>query len=212
MGTLDHVVWAVDDLDAATLALGERGGLVALPGGTHPDWGTRNAIVPIGGAYLELIAIADKDLAALNPFGRLVTAAVAGGGGPCAYCVAVDDVNTVAAGQGLVATEGLRIRADGSPLRWRIAGVDDACADPRLPFLITWPDPAEHPGTLSAPHRVSAGQLHLTTAADPVEIERRCGGPVAGVTAGGIGLAVELNVNGVPSRLGRDLATLPTGL
>ena len=35
----------------------------SLPGGEHPAWGTANRIVPLGPDYLELIGVADPDIA-----------------------------------------------------------------------------------------------------------------------------------------------------
>jgi hypothetical protein len=206
--SLDHAVWAVADLEVAAAALAERSGLIALPGGIHPGWGTRNAIVPVDGAFLELVTVADDAIAAISPFGRLV-AAGAVAGGLCAYCVAVDDVQIAAAAEGLPVEEGLRVRADGSPVRWQIAGVAAACTDPRLPFLLTWYDSAERPGALSAPHRVRAQRLRILTPAHPTEIERRCGGPVTAVIGEATGLAVQLDIDGVPCQLGRDLEARP---
>src|SRR5690348_2134426 len=72
---LDHVVVAAADLEAAAVALEERYGLTSLEGGRHPGWGTANRIVPLGGAYLELVAVVDEEEAAESGFGRWVAAA-----------------------------------------------------------------------------------------------------------------------------------------
>src|SRR5437660_1356671 len=60
---IDHLILAVDDLDAAAVQLTERTGLAVVPGGVHPAWGTRNVIVPLGGAYLELVAVEHPEVA-----------------------------------------------------------------------------------------------------------------------------------------------------
>jgi hypothetical protein len=52
---MDHVIYAVDDLDAAASLMSDREGLASVPGGRHEGWGTANRIVPLGGSYLELI-------------------------------------------------------------------------------------------------------------------------------------------------------------
>src|SRR3712207_8062190 len=57
---LDHVILAVPDLDQAADRLERVLGLRATRGGRHPDLGTENALVPMGGAYLELVAVTDE--------------------------------------------------------------------------------------------------------------------------------------------------------
>src|SRR5918999_6293720 len=71
---LDHVLIAVADLAAAAREIEARHGLASIEGGRHPGWGTANRIVPLGEAYLELVAIVDEAEAAQSPFGRWVAA------------------------------------------------------------------------------------------------------------------------------------------
>ena len=42
---LDHLVYATPDLDASVEELAERFGADPVPGGAHPGWGTRNALI-----------------------------------------------------------------------------------------------------------------------------------------------------------------------
>jgi hypothetical protein len=64
---IDHVVYAVRDLDVAAARLLEEVGLRATPGGTHARWGTANRIASLGGArYVELIAIVDPAVRAVS--------------------------------------------------------------------------------------------------------------------------------------------------
>ena len=56
---IDHVIYATQDLDAAAARLEAEHGLVADGGGRHAGIGTENRIVPLGGGYLELIAVVD---------------------------------------------------------------------------------------------------------------------------------------------------------
>ena len=54
---LDHVIWAVPDLDQAVLQFEELSGVKPKYGGSHPGRGTRNNVVSAGElTYLEIIA------------------------------------------------------------------------------------------------------------------------------------------------------------
>jgi hypothetical protein len=56
---IDHVILATPDLDATATRLAAEHGLEAVGGGRHEGMGTHNLIVPLGGGYLELLAVAD---------------------------------------------------------------------------------------------------------------------------------------------------------
>ena len=58
---IDHVIYAAADLDAAAARIESELGLVAGGGGRHEGLGTVNRIVPLGGGYLELLAVADRE-------------------------------------------------------------------------------------------------------------------------------------------------------
>ena len=65
---LDHVLIAVDVLDEAGRWIEERHGLTSIQGGRHTGWGTANRIVPLGGSYLELIAVVDHKIVEIQVF------------------------------------------------------------------------------------------------------------------------------------------------
>jgi Glyoxalase-like domain len=67
---VDHIIYAVDDLKAAGRQLYEEFCLASIEGGRPRAWGTANRIVPLGTAYLELITVFDRDVAAFSDFGR----------------------------------------------------------------------------------------------------------------------------------------------
>ena len=58
---IDHVIYATADLDAAAARVEAAIGIAARGGGHHDRIGTHNRIVPLGGGYLELLAVADAD-------------------------------------------------------------------------------------------------------------------------------------------------------
>jgi hypothetical protein len=185
---IDHVIYATNDLDAAAAQVDSELGLGAVPGGRHEGHGTHNRIVPLGGGYLELMAIADPDEAAGSPMGSAVQARLAAhGDGLFAWAILVDDVGQLADRLGLpvitVAREGLSAR---------VAGVADALRNPVLPFFLERDEGVADPG-----ERGDAGGITwLEVAGDREALDRRLDGadlPVrvvegtAGVRAMGIG-------------------------
>jgi hypothetical protein len=181
---LDHVVYAVRDLDAAAGRLRRDLGLDSVPGGRHPGWGTANVIVPLGDGYVELISAVDRDEAAASVFGRQVLEATEDGEGPFAICASTDDLDRIAARLGIEISEGSRERPDGSVLRWRSVGLEDPRRQPWMPFFITWDAPAElHPGRARAGHGVRASSLaRVEVSGDPEVLGGWLGGEVLPMT------------------------------
>ena len=108
--------------------------------------GTHNRIVPLGGGYLELLAVADAEEAAGSALGRAVTERLASvGEGLMGWAVATDDVAAVAARLG---TELVEIRRQG--FAGRLTGVAEAMAEPCLPFFV------ERGRDVAAPGRAAA--------------------------------------------------------
>jgi hypothetical protein len=175
---IDHVVYAVRDLDETAARLRRELGLDSAPGGRHPGWGTGNRIVPLGEDYIELIAVIDPDEAARDPFGRAVLAAVEGGDRLFATSVATDNIEGVAARLGLEVRPGERARPDGTVLRWRSAGADDPRRERWLPFFISWDVPPEmHPGRARSGHGVRAnGIAWVEVAGDAHRLREWLGG------------------------------------
>jgi hypothetical protein len=129
---IDHVIYATRDLDATAARLEADHGLVAKGGGRHAGIGTENRIVPLGGGYLELIAVVDHAEAERSALGHALAARIGGRGeGLMGWVVAVEDVIAEA---GRTGAELSTIERDG--LRARLAGVATAMAEPMLPFFI----------------------------------------------------------------------------
>ncbi|HEU4674009.1 MAG TPA: VOC family protein [Candidatus Limnocylindrales bacterium] len=154
---LDHVLIAVADLDAAAADLDRRAGLASVAGGRHEAWGTANRIVPLGATYLELIAIVDPKLAATTTVGRWIERTAKGR--PMGWVLRTTDIDAVTDRLGLTAVAGSRLTPDGRTLTWRTAGIDEASAEPSLPFFIEWGPGTPHPGTASVAHRAGAVRL-----------------------------------------------------
>jgi hypothetical protein len=125
---IDHVIWTTVDLDGAAARLAREHGLRDAGGGRHVGIGTHNRVFPLGGGYLELLAVADPDEAAASVIGRAVAAAPDGLFG---WAVAVEDVPAHAERLGLEVTT---IERGG--LSARLTGVAEAMAEPWLPFFI----------------------------------------------------------------------------
>jgi hypothetical protein len=136
---IDHAIWATRDLDTAAAHFERAHGLAATGGGRHEGMGTHNRIVPLGGGYLELLAVADPEEAAGSPLGRHVAAAAEGWLG---WACVVEDVDAVATRLG---TDVIELSRDGFSAR--LTGVGEALAEPALPFFLErsagTPDPGE---------------------------------------------------------------------
>ena len=154
---LDHVVYAVPDLDEAAVRFRKEFGLDSTEGGRHERWGTANRIVPLGDQYLELVAVVDEPVAADTAFGRGVLERAARGGGWFTIAAVADDLDAVATRLGLEVGSGSRMRPDGQTVRWRMAGLDDPRREPWMPFFLTWDVTNElYPGRARAGHGVRA--------------------------------------------------------
>jgi len=139
---IDHVLIATADLDAAVARLRDEHGLLATGGGRHAGIGTENRIVPLGGGYLEVIAVVDPAEAVASPLGAALAARIAKRGeGLMAWAVAAPDVAAHAARTG---SELSVIERAG--LKASLAGVAVAMADPYLPFFIQRDAGSDDPG------------------------------------------------------------------
>jgi hypothetical protein len=129
---IDHVIYATADLDAAAARVGAELGVAAVGGGRHDGLGTHNRIVPLGGGYLELLAVVDPGEAAASALGSAVQARLAAAGdGLMGWAVAVEAVEPIAARLG---TSVSTISRTG--LSARLTGVGESMREPFLPFFI----------------------------------------------------------------------------
>lgn len=190
---IDHVIVCVPALDAAVRAFEERHGVTSVPGGRHDGHGTANRLVPLGDAYIELIAVVDSDEAGESGFGSWVTSR-ADTSGADAIAIRTDNLDAVCRRLDLEPLAMSRRTATGDELRWRIAGIDRLVAT-GLPFFIQWDtDPSLHPGTATANH--PGGDLALggvVISGDEPSLRRWTDGvPGVAVAAGDPGVRFEL--------------------
>jgi hypothetical protein len=190
---IDHVIYATADLEAAAARAEAEIGVAAVAGGRHDKIGTHNMIVPLGGGYLELLAVFDRDEAARSTLGSAIQRRIAEhGDGLFAWAVVVDDVMPVAR---RLDTDVTTISRKG--LTARLTGVAEAMRDPTLPFFIARDhgvrDPSEGAG--------AGGIAWVEVGGDAERLERWLGGadlPVrvvdgeAGVHAFGVGSGREM--------------------
>jgi hypothetical protein len=130
---IDHVIYATQDLERAAARVEDELGITTLPGGRHEGLGTHNRIVPLGGGYLELLAVRDPNEASSSVLGAALQARIEQHGeGLMAWAVAVDDVAPVAA---RLQTSITTIARQG--LSARLTGLDESLRRPFLPFFLS---------------------------------------------------------------------------
>lgn len=156
---VDHVIYAVSDLEEAAERFRRAHGLSSYAGGSHPSWGTANRLIPMGDDYLELVGIFEPETAAMNPFGQMVAAAIEAGERPVGWAVRTDDVEAVAARLGISVVPGERVTPGGGVVRWRAAGLVEALNDRSRPFFITWDDMEMHPARTVVAHENSPRRI-----------------------------------------------------
>jgi len=148
---IDHVIVCVPDLVESVEDFESDHGVTSVPGGRHRGHGTANRLVPLGDAYVELVAVVDAGEAAGSAFGNWVAARSSH---PPADGIAIrtDDLDSVCARLDLEPIAMSRPASDGEELRWRIAGMEQLVSA-GLPFFIEWDiTRGRHPGAIPVSH------------------------------------------------------------
>jgi catechol 2,3-dioxygenase-like lactoylglutathione lyase family enzyme len=102
--SLDHIVLAVADLDAATAEYRTLFGRAPSWRGNHPDYGTRNTLFRLDNTYVELLA---ADRSARTPFSDMVRDTLGDRSErPFGLALGVDDIN---AAVNILRGRGLRV-------------------------------------------------------------------------------------------------------
>ena len=135
---IDHVTVAGRDLDRLGEAF-DRAGLDAEYGGRHSNGVTHMSVVGFrDGSYIELISTVDPD--GESPWWN---DPIHGDGGPCAWAIRVNDMETVSAdlADRGIAVDGPsqyeRVRDDGTTVEWDLTTLGEGELGSTLPFLIS---------------------------------------------------------------------------
>jgi hypothetical protein len=147
---IDHVIYATRDLGRAAKRLESALGIAAAAGGRHEGLGTHNRIVPLGGGYLELLAVCDPEEAASSVLGAALRARIEEQAeGLMGWAVAADDVEPIAARLGTSITTIAR-----QGLSARLTGLAESLRRPFLPFFISRDAGVADPGALGDEGRI----------------------------------------------------------
>ncbi len=146
---IDHIIYAVPDLEAGRDKFERLFGVRPVIGGRHPAYGTHNAQLSLGGeTYLEIIAPdpAHDPTKAVVPFGpngftqaALVTWVL--------RAESIEDTAARASAAGLdmgPIQSGQRLKPDGTVIAWKLTEAFATPLEGAVPFLISWGD-TPHP-------------------------------------------------------------------
>jgi Glyoxalase-like domain len=161
---LDHIIFAVNDCEAAAERLRRGHGLIARPGGVHAE-GTKNWIVTLrSGQYLELLAIDDADrLKSSTGWGEALMTRLREGDYFMGWAVRTTDIDAVSARVGIVAETGTIEMSGVAQPGWRFI-------DPTGEGFDWMPMFVQYLGDLEA--RAERWRQRYSEAASPAEPER----------------------------------------
>ncbi len=164
---IDHVIWAVPDLDRGVEVFRELSGVDPIIGGVHPGRGTRNSLVSAGEKmYLEIIA-PDPEQMPFDPEANPVQAfahVISNMPDPEVdmFAFSATDLDAITArgrelGLDVVGpTPGERRTPDGVLIRWSHVDFIGHGFGQFVPFALNWLD-SPHPSTTSPPGAVILG-------------------------------------------------------
>lgn len=150
---LDHIVWAVPDLDAGIRTIADLTGVEPVSGGKAPGREqSHNALISLGdGAYLEIFSLARAGGG--GRWGKLVE-----DGQPRIVSYALRVTDRFAALKPAIEAAGYRstgpramgrVRPDGGAVNWELLNVAGTPLDEDLPFFIDWLGSTPHPSESS---------------------------------------------------------------
>lgn len=150
---VDHLIYGVPDLGAGRDRIERLLGVRPVPGGRHPDYGTRNALVGLGPeTYLEVMA-PDPDLPRPTD-GVLFGLDERVSPGFVTWALRGEEIEARAAeagshGLALGPVEaGSREKPDGTVLTWKLTDPRVLPCGGAVPFLIAWGETPHPAGTV----------------------------------------------------------------
>lgn len=161
---IDHLIITAPTREEGMDYIEERLGIRPVITGQHPQWGTHNALLSLGGEiFLEVIA-PDRSLP-IPERGRLFSDCYEQPPRLATWVQRAEQIEEVrhralASGLHLGAIQtGHRTRPDGTQLSWRLTDPYAFPLQGALPFLIAWGD-TPHPAH-SLPHVGDLQELHI---------------------------------------------------
>lgn len=148
---IDHIIYTAPTLKMGMERIEKLLGVRPVIGGQHPKWGTHNALLSLGDAYLEVVA-PDPTLSKPQK-GTWIDAFLSKGPQLSSWVLQTDDIqklsrlaidSSIDLGE---IQQGQRQKPDGTSLNWQLT---DPYAMPMggiLPFLIDWgntPHPSQN--------------------------------------------------------------------
>ncbi|MEM7573532.1 MAG: VOC family protein [Bacteroidota bacterium] len=147
---IDHLVYAVPDLNQAIADLDAKLGIAPVFGGQHLTKGTKNALLNLGnGAYLELLAIDSTNDQIQPP--RWMGIDLIEAPQMVRWALKTDQIDLVSSllsdfhpEHGRIET-GERQQANGEFLRWQMCLPTPIPVVDILPFFVDWSSSLHHP-------------------------------------------------------------------
>jgi len=161
---LDHISYVAshDQISDVVNRIGSQIGTAFIDGGIHPKFGTRNFTAPLlNNQYIEVVCPLDHPATDSTPFGRAVKKKAEEGGGWLTWVFSSNNLDLVEVKFGRSATEGSRIKPDGTELKWKQIGVNEIIGSGELPFFIQW-----HGGNHPSQDGIAVAKLMKVSIAD----------------------------------------------
>lgn len=144
--TFDHLVHFLHRTPEEAMAAFRQAGFHAMPGGSHPLWGTWNSVCYLGLSYMEFLAVQDAEVASQcdNPLIVQLVQENALGEGMGQIAIRTSEMEQWAKRFRELGLEvkgpltGSRIREDGSRIVWRMLFAKAPDSRLQLPFFIQW--------------------------------------------------------------------------
>jgi len=150
---LDHVSYVAshNQISDVVNRIGSQIGTAFVDGGIHPKFGTRNFTAPLlNGQYIEVVCPLDHPATDSTPFGKAVKQKANEGGGWLTWVFSVKDIDSIEKKIGRKSIDGIRLKPDGTKIKWKQVGVSEILQRGASPFFIQWQD-GYHPSSDGIP-------------------------------------------------------------